>query len=112
MKDNKLYLDHIMTSIARIEEYVSGGRESFMSSILIQDAVIRNLQTMAESTQRLSGYLKDSHPEIDWRRMAAFRNILVHAYLGINLATVWEVIEINLPDLKRYIEQISQELER
>ena len=111
MKDNKIYLAHIISSIGRIEEYVSDGRDSFMSSTLIQDAVIRNLQTVAESTQRLSDYLKDSHPEIDWRRMAAFRNILVHAYLGINLSSVWEIIEINLPDLKRYIEQISRELE-
>ncbi len=51
MKDDKLYLIHISECIERIETYVSeGGKEAFMDSTLIQDAVLRNFQTMAEST--------------------------------------------------------------
>ena len=48
MKDDRVYLKHILRCIARIEEYTAAGRESFFSSHLIQDGVIRNLQTLAE----------------------------------------------------------------
>lgn len=51
MKDDRVYLKHILRCIARIEEYTAAGRESFLSSHLIQDGVIRNLQTLAESSQ-------------------------------------------------------------
>jgi uncharacterized protein with HEPN domain len=51
MKDDKLYLIHISECIERIKSYISGiDKNTFMSSTLMQDAVIRNLQVMAEST--------------------------------------------------------------
>lgn len=110
MKDDRLYLIHIGECIARIEQYVAGGRESFMASTLIQDAVMRNLQTLSQSTQRLSDTIKIAHPEVDWHGIAGFRNILVHDYLGIRIDRVWEIIEEDLPDLKRQAEAILQEL--
>ena len=63
MKDDRLYLVHISECIARNEQYVAGSREKFMASSLIQDAVLRNLQVLAESTQRLSDSLKASIPK-------------------------------------------------
>jgi uncharacterized protein with HEPN domain len=54
VKDDRVYLKHILRCFARIEEYTAGGRESFFASQLIQDGVIRNLQTLAESSQHLS----------------------------------------------------------
>lgn len=103
MKDDAVYLRHIQECIRRIEEDTLGGRESFMASHTFQDAVLRNLQTLAESTQRLSGTAKSAHPEIDWRRVAAFRNVLVHGYLGIDLETVWKIVQQDIPHLKRVI---------
>ena len=67
MSSDRLHLEHIGNCIARVEEYVADGREAFMSSQLIQDAVVRNLQTLAESTRRISQQLKTDHPSIDWR---------------------------------------------
>ncbi|GBF52998.1 nucleotidyltransferase [Microcystis sp. 0824] len=49
---------------------------------MISDAIIRRLQTLAESTQRLSEELKANIPDVDWRNISGFRNILVHDYLG------------------------------
>ena len=54
MKDDRLYLIHVHESITRIEEYTAEGREAFFADTRTQDAVLRNLQTLAESTQRLS----------------------------------------------------------
>lgn len=104
MKDNKLYLIHISECLQRVEEYIgSRNKEAFLAAPMLQDAVIRNLQVMAESTQKLSEDLKASHPEIDWYRIAGFRNVLVHDYLGVDLEAVWQVIIKDLPGLRRSI---------
>ena len=111
MKDDRLYLIHISECIERVEEYIAGGgKAGFMASTLIQDAVLRNLQTMAESTQRLSDVLKEAHPEVDWYRISGFRNVLVHDYLGVDLEMVWNIVERDLPDLKRTIEAMLRDL--
>jgi len=110
MKDDKLYLIHIGECIQRVETYVAGGRESFATSTLIQDAVLRNLQTLAESTQHLSNALKAAHPEVNWRDISGFRSVLVHDYLGVDMDRVWEVVQRDLPDLKRKIAAILKEL--
>ncbi len=66
MKDDRVYLRHILDCIRRIEENVVGGRQRFKESHTLQDAVLRNLQTMAESTQRLSDASKATQPHIPW----------------------------------------------
>ena len=88
MKDDRVYVRHILRCVARIEEYTVEGRERFFSSHLIQDGVIRNLQTLAESSQRMSEPLRSRYSEIDWRALAGFRNVLVHDYLGVDLESV------------------------
>ena len=100
MKDDRVYLKHILRCIARIEEYTTGGRESFLSSNLIQDGVIRNLQTLAESSQRLSEGLRASQQSVDWKGLAGFRNVLVHDYLGVDIELVYRAIEQDVPRLK------------
>lgn len=111
MKDDRLYLIHILERIARIENYVSGGKEIFLRSELVQDAALRNLQTLAESTQRLSEGVKAKRTDIDWRRIAGFRNVLVHDYLGVDVQYVWQIVEDELPTLKHAIEDILSHMD-
>lgn len=82
-----------------------------MHSTLIQDAVLRNLQTLGQSAGRLSDALRDARPEVDWRGIIGLRNILVHDYLGISLVRIWEIVEHDLPDLRQKIEVLIQEFE-
>ena len=100
MKDDQLYLVHVLECIERIERYVAPGRDAFFSETIIQDAVLRNLHTLSESTQRLSDNMKDRHSEVDWFSIAGFRNVIVHDYLGVDLKTTWDIIERDLPELK------------
>ena len=111
MKDDKLYLIHIRECIERVEKYTEGGKNGFLASTLIQDAVMRNLQTMAESTQRLSDVTKEAHPEVDWYKISGFRNVLVHGYLGVDLDRVWIIVERDLPRLRRAITSMLIEQE-
>jgi uncharacterized protein with HEPN domain len=100
MKKDRLYLIHIRECLERIAHYTTDGREKFLATNLIQDAVLRNLQTLSESSKRHSSTLKALHPDIEWDRMVGFRNVLVHEYLGINLGRVWEIIEQEVPPLR------------
>ena len=54
MKDDRLYLIHVRECIERIEQYTLGGKDAFFTDAKTQDAVLRVLQTLAESTQRIS----------------------------------------------------------
>ncbi len=110
MKDDRVYLIHILECIERIEKYTEGGEEVFFSDTKTQDAVLRNLHTLSESTQHLSHALKTSNPEVDWQGISGFRNILVHDYLGVSLRRVWEVVERDLPDLRAKVGALIQEL--
>ncbi|MEA1888238.1 MAG: DUF86 domain-containing protein [Pseudomonadota bacterium] len=99
-KDNSVYIDHMLDCILRIDEYVES-KEHFYSSRLVQDAVVRNLQVMSESSQRLSEDTKQLYPEIPWKQISGFRNILVHDNLGVDLDVIWSVVEQELPRLQQ-----------
>ncbi|MGZ8227452.1 MAG: HepT-like ribonuclease domain-containing protein [Methylococcaceae bacterium] len=106
MKDDRIYIEHIIDCIDRIDEYTQNDQFLFMNSPMVQDAVIRNLQTLSESTQKLSDKLKAEHPEINWKAISGFRNILVHNYLGLDLPQIWIVIENRLPQLRESFEKL------
>lgn len=106
MKDTRLYILHIQECIQRVEAYTAQGQEFFLSDTKTQDAVLRNLQTLAESTQRLPEEFKAEYPDVPWRAISGFRNLLVHDYLGVNLLTVWDICQQDLPGLKSAVESM------
>ena len=111
MKDDRFYLQFILQVIGRIEKIVSVGEKQFLNSELHQDAVLRNLHTMTETTQRLSDSLKDGYATIEWTTLSAFRNVIVHDYLGIDIKLIWRTISNDIPQFKRQIEEILKELD-
>ena len=96
---DRILLEHVADCIARIARHTEGSRSRFMASDLVQDAVVRNLQVLAESTIRLSDAIKAIEPAVPWAEIKAFRNRLTHGYLAMDLDTVWEVVRQNLPEL-------------
>lgn len=94
----------------RINEYTNAQRARFDSLRLVQDAVIRNLQTLAESSQRLSSEIKATEPQIPWRELAGFRNVIVHGYLGVDLGAAWLVVEQDLPPLSEAVNRMATSL--
>jgi uncharacterized protein with HEPN domain len=112
VKDDRIYLHHVLDCIDRIQRYCLPGEHAFLQEEIIQDAVLRNIQTLAESTQRISDQLKTSHPEIDWRAISGFRNVLVHDYLGINLVRVWQIVSVHLPLLSSQMQAVWHTADR
>ena len=103
MKDDAVYLQHILDAIEKINSYAAVGKETFMTTTHWQDAIIRNLEIIGEATKRLSDALKQNNPEIRWRNVAGLRDVLIHDYMGVDLEVIWNVIERDLPELKKSI---------
>lgn len=106
MKSDKAYLQHVLEMIGRIEAATEDGKPAFLASQLHQDAVLRNLHTMTETTQRLSSELKAANPNVEWATLTAFRNVLVHDYLGIDIELVWTVVSKDIPEFKEKVLRI------
>ncbi len=109
MKDDAVYLRHILECIRRIEQHAAGGQQAFLQTHALQDATLRNLQTMSEATQRLSDESKLKRPDIPWTSIAGFRNVVVHNYLGIDLAQVWAIVQRDVPPLRQAVAELLAE---
>jgi uncharacterized protein with HEPN domain len=106
VKDDRVYLGHILEAIQDIEQYASTGRDAFITDRMRQDALIRKLEVIGEAVKNLSEQTKQRRHEIPWRRIAGMRDRLTHDYFGVDLALVWVAVERELPNLKTAVEQL------
>lgn len=104
MRDPRPYLEYIRDSIELVERYTEGGETAFMSDTLIQDAVLRRMETLADAASHLSGELKSRHLDVTWRKIGDFRNIQAHGYIRIQLDRVWHTVIEDLPRLREIVE--------
>jgi uncharacterized protein with HEPN domain len=100
-KEPTVFLQHIRDSLSQIESYVAGySYEQFLKDKKTQDAVIRQLEMIGEATTNLASTFKESHPNIPWREIADFRNVLAHEYWDVDIEIVWNAIQEDLSTLK------------
>jgi|SRR3989304_4939267 len=100
----------ILEAIERIEKYTIRGRDAFEQDELIQTWIVHHLQIIGEAARALPDNFRDKYPDIPWSKIIGMRNILVHNYFGIDVDVVWAVIINELPDLKKNIMVIIQEV--
>lgn len=114
MKHNETYyLQSILDSILRIEQYLSGVSErDFLENVLVQDGVIRQLEIIGEAVKRLSVDLRSRYPQVPWQDIAGTRDKLIHDYFGVDIDKVWLMAYEDLPILKNEIIKILDELTR
>jgi uncharacterized protein with HEPN domain len=105
VKDDKLYIHHILERCHRITRFIGGGREAFASSEETQDAIIRNLEVIGEAAKRVSPETRACLSALDWRAVCGMRDVLIHDYIGVDLDEVWYVASSRIPELQAVVEQ-------
>src|SRR4030042_6244416 len=95
---DKARLNHILDAINAIEGYISDiSYEEFLSSSEKTFASVKQLEIIGEAASRLSDFTRSVNMDIEWSRIIALRNILVHDYYIIDHAIIWEIITSDLP---------------
>ena len=108
MKDDQVYLRHMLDAIVDILAYCEAGRHAFFDERIRQDAVIRKIEVIGEAAKHLSDATKGARPDVRWREIAGMRDKMIHEYFGVNLEIVWAVVERDLPALKAAIEGLIE----
>ncbi|PJF25791.1 MAG: DUF86 domain-containing protein [Phototrophicales bacterium] len=96
----RAYLVEILERIARIQDYTQDGEAAFLADLRTQDAVLRNFEVIGEIVKRLDKGFVEQNPQIAWRSMAAFRDVIIHDYEDIRLDVIWQTIVQDLPPLR------------
>ena len=110
-RDSKAFIIDILEAIQRVEEFTDSlSMDDFIESKLHQDAVIRNLEIIGEAVKRLPGNLRNRYPDIEWKKIAGLRDILIHSYFGIDVEIVWDVVKNKLPEFKEQINLILSKI--
>jgi uncharacterized protein with HEPN domain/predicted nucleotidyltransferase len=110
-RDSRLFVQDILESIAKIEEYTQDlSQNDFFQNSQAQDAVVRRLEIIGEAVKNLPRDFRLKFPDVPWQKIAGMRDVLIHGYFGVDLNRVWQVIEQDLPDLKRRVSQMLDEM--
>jgi len=111
LKDEKVFIEDILDSIEKIEEYTDPiTDDEFYRNTLIQDAVFRRLTIIREAVKNIPSEIKDKNTDIPWKRIAGMRDILTHQYSGVKLERVWMVVKKDLPNLKENIIKLKENI--
>lgn len=107
MKSDLVYLEHIEACLNTVINYIGELTEAdFMRQPMVQDACIRQFEVIGEATKRLSMPFREQHPHIPWRQTAGFRDRLIHDYLHVDLALVWQTAKFTVVGLLIEIETL------
>jgi uncharacterized protein with HEPN domain len=110
-REYKLYLEDILESITKIDDYIGNMNfDDLKADTRTIDAIVRNLEVIGEATKNIPSEIKDKYPNIEWKKIAGIRDILIHAYFTVDLEILWDIVKNKLPYLKREISLILDDL--
>lgn len=112
-KDPIIYIDDMLEAIEAIRRYVSGMDEvKFSQTDYMQDAVIRQLSIIGEAGRNIPAEIQAKQPDIPWRKIVNFRNVIIHEYSGVSLGLVWQIVIKDMPVLKNQLTSLRNVIEQ
>ena len=109
MRREILYLNDIVEAADALERFTAGRtRDEFEADDLFRSAVIFKLIVIGEAAARVSPEVRGRHSHVAWQDIVGLRNIAVHGYFSLNLATIWATATQDAPVLRRQIAEILE----
>ncbi len=108
-REPKVFLEDIYAAAVKIEAYTKGlSFDEFADNDLVSDAVIKNILVIGEATKNIPIHVRLDNPQIEWRKMAGMRDMMIHGYFSINYRIVWDVVQNKIPTLKQQIKKLLE----
>ena len=106
-----LFIEDIIESIRLIEVYIRDtSKENFGKDIKLRDSVTRRLEIIGEAVKNIPDKIRENYPQIPWKMIAGLRDIIIHSYFDIDFEITWDIIKKDIPDLKKNILKIKNDL--
>ena len=101
------FLHHILDETNFVLDTVDGkGKDEVMNDSILFRAVVRSIEIIGEATKKLSDDFKTAHSEIEWKKMARTRDILIHVYFAIDNDIIWNIIDEKLLPLQLFVTKL------
>jgi len=102
-------LEHIVKAIDDIEKYIIGADPGmFCDNHMLQDAVMLKFIIIGEAIIHIENEKLEKY-DYPWYKVRSFRNFIAHEYFNIKVSAVWEIIQRDLPELKKVVQAILNE---
>ena len=110
-RDAAVFLDDMIEASERIEGFVKGmSFDAFAADQKTCDAVIRNLEVIGEAAKAMPDNVRSRCKDVEWKKIAGLRDILIHQYFGVDLEILWDVVQNKLPKMRNDILEIRETL--
>jgi len=106
MKNNLIFLEHILESIKDLEEFTENiDKQALLKNKEKQRAVVRQIEVIGEAAKNLSNDFKKKYSSVPWKEIIGTRDKLIHHYFGVDFEILWKVVERDIPNLKQEIDK-------